>query len=230
MTFDGANVVDKVQVTRDSCDHEDPVYSPDGAYIAYVGNCGTNSRGKKNVWDLYAMRADGREDEQLTDGQADVETPAWHGDSVYFSADVAGNFDIWRVTLKGALAGHGNKPAYVAPLIVAKPAAMAAGQDWIGSYVCTQGRTNVVLHVSNVASDMVDAVFEFTAPSCSSVTGSFRVRGKLQPSGDLDLDPGDWVQRPRGYAAVGMHGNVANNTYAGTIKGLGCTTFNLTRR
>ncbi|HEY1958292.1 MAG TPA: hypothetical protein VGH28_21900 [Polyangiaceae bacterium] len=123
MTFDGSKMVDKVQLTDEACNHEDPVYSPDGAYLAYVGNCGTNARGKKNVWDLWAMTADGKNDEQLTDGQADCETPAWHGDSIYFSSDVAGNYDIWRVRLTGPLAGHGGKPPSVTELVYAPPTA-----------------------------------------------------------------------------------------------------------
>src|SRR4029079_9097532 len=80
MILDGMTMVTTTQLTTDTCDHEDPVYSPDGQYIAYVGNCGGNTRGKKNIWDLYAMRADGTQNEQLTDGKADVETPAWSGD------------------------------------------------------------------------------------------------------------------------------------------------------
>jgi uncharacterized Zn finger protein (UPF0148 family) len=229
MTFDGTKMVDKVQITNDSCDHEDPVYSPDGTYIAYVGNCGTNSRGKKNVWDLYAMKADGKENEQLTDGQADVETPAWHGDYVYFSADVAGNYDIWRVSVRGPLAGHGHKPDHVAKLAPPKPVAMATGQDWIGTYTCRQGLTNAVLHVSNVSNGNVDAVFEFTVPR-TRVMGSFRSHGTIGTDGTLDLEPGDWVTRPRGYSAVGMQGTVHDNQYTGTMKRSGCTTFWLTRR
>jgi len=230
MTFDGAKVVDKVQLTKDSCDHEDPVYSPDGTYIAYVGNCGRNSRGKKNVWDLYAMKADGTSDQQLTDGQADVETPAWHGDSIYFSANVAGNYDIWRVTVKGSLAGHGTKPAYVAPLVTAPPAPMASGQDWIGTYTCAQGITNAVLHVSNVAPNGdVDAVFEFNVPR-RSINGSFRSHGTIASNGALQLTPGDWVTRPRGYVTVGLNGTVHDNQFTGNVAGPSCTSFWLTRR
>ncbi len=125
MVFDGTKMVSTTQITNDSCDHEDPVYSPDGAYIAYVGNCGRQTRGKKNVWDLYVMQGDGTSMQQVTDGQADVETPAWSGDYVYFSADVAGNYDIWRVRMTGPLAGHGVKPAFVAP-IIALPATSAS--------------------------------------------------------------------------------------------------------
>ncbi len=116
MTIDGTTLVTTVQLTNDSCDHEDPVFSPDGAYLAYVSNCGRQTRGKKNVWDLDVVKADGTSNEQITDGIADVETPAWSGDYIYFSADVAGNYDIWRVQLTGPLAGHGTRPTYVAPI------------------------------------------------------------------------------------------------------------------
>lgn len=129
LTYDGSKRVDKVQLTDDKCDHEDPAYSPDATRLAYVGNCGTRSRGKKNVWDLYVMDADvaatARNDEQLTDGQADVETPQWDGDYVYFSADVAGNYDIWRVRLTGPLAGHGHEPESVTQLVLTAPTASA---------------------------------------------------------------------------------------------------------
>ncbi len=116
MVFDGTKLITTQQITNDTCDHEDPVYSPDGEYIAYVGNCGGNTRGKKNVWDLYAVKSDGTLNEQLTDGKADVETPAWSADYLYFSANVAGNYDIWRVKLGGPLAGHNKAPAQVMPL------------------------------------------------------------------------------------------------------------------
>jgi TolB protein len=118
---DTGKLVSTTQVTNEACDHETPVYSPDGTYIAYVGNCNGNKRGKKDLWDLYAMRTGGTSNEQLTDGKADVETPAWSGDYVYFSADVAGNYDIWRVRLVGPLAGHGTKPAVVASITLAPP-------------------------------------------------------------------------------------------------------------
>jgi len=230
-TFDGAQSVDATQLTKDSCDHEDPVYSPDGVYLAYVGNCGRNSRGKKNVWDLYAMKSDGSGDEQLTDGQADVETPAWHGDFLYFSADVAGNYDIWRVKATGPLAGHGDKPAYVAPIVTTpQTVAMAAGQDWAGTYTCAQGLTNAVFHVSSVSPQgLVDGVFDFKFPR-TRTHGAFHARGALSPTGALDLEPGDWVTRPRGYNAVGLNGTVHDNQYTGSLNSSHCTTFWLTRR
>jgi len=126
MTLDASNkLVTTQQLTNEPCDHEDPVYSPDGAYLAYVGNCGSNARGKKNVWNLYAMQSDGTQNEQLTDGLADVETPTWSADFVYFSANVAGNYDIWRVRLAGPLAGHNKRPALGA-LAAPAPSASSA--------------------------------------------------------------------------------------------------------
>ena len=116
MTVDGVQLVTTQQLTNEPCDHEDPVFSPDGEYVTYVGNCGSNARNSKTVWNLYAMKSDGTQNEQLTDGKADVETPTWSGDYVYFSANVAGNYDIWRVRVGGPLAGHNKRPTYVAPI------------------------------------------------------------------------------------------------------------------
>jgi uncharacterized Zn finger protein (UPF0148 family) len=93
-------------ITSGYCDHEDPVWSADGAYIAYLANCG-HAHSHSGIWNLYVMRPDGSDVQQLTTGTTYLETPAWSGDYIYFSANVAGNFDLWRLTLGGTLAGHG---------------------------------------------------------------------------------------------------------------------------
>jgi TolB protein len=95
-------------LTSGSCHHEDATWSGDGAFIGYIANCG--HRGSSSpIWNLFVMRADGSGVQQLTDGTADMEQPVWGGDFVYFSVNVAGNFDIWRVRLGGPLAGHARR-------------------------------------------------------------------------------------------------------------------------
>ena len=232
MVLDGTTMVTTTQLTTDTCDHEDPVYSPDGQYIAYVGNCGGNTRGKKNIWDLYVMRADGTQNEQLTDGKADVETPAWSGDYVYFSADVAGNYDIWRVHLTGPLAGHGSRATFVAPIVQQVPAWMLPKQDWSGAYNCAQGPTTAVFHVTSISNDVVDGTFDFKyAGNGNTVMGQYKLHGKMTASGDVDLDPGDWIVRPKNYAAVGLHGTITDNKlFTGTMKSSSCSTFSLLRK
>ncbi len=98
------------QLTGDACNHEDPVWSPDGALLLYLADCGHASKSAK-IWNVYVMHRDGKTAEQLTDGDTYVETPAWVGDQIYLSANVAGNFDIWRLHLTGDLAGHGRRVA-----------------------------------------------------------------------------------------------------------------------
>lgn len=232
MILDGTTMVTTSQLTNDTCDHEDPVYSPDGQYIAYVGNCGGNTRGKKNIWDLYVMRADGTQNEQLTDGKADVETPAWSGDHIYFSADIAGNYDIWRVRLTGTLAGHGTRATFVAPIVQQIPAWMLPKQDWAGSYNCSQGPTSAVLHISSVSNDSVDGTFDFKyAGNGNTVAGQFKVHGKMTATGDVDFDAGDWIVRPKGWNAVGFKGTISDNKlYTGTMKSPNCTTFSFLRK
>ncbi len=229
MIYDGTAMVTTYQLTTDTCDHEDPIFSPDGQYIAYVGNCGGNTRGKKNIWDLYVMKADGTQNEQLTDGKADVETPAWSGDDIYFSADVANNYDIWRVRLVNHLAGHGTRPAFVAPIASQQiPTWMLAKQDWSGAYNCAQGPTAATLHVTNVSNDVIDGILDFKT---RTVAGQYKVHGKMTATGDVDLDPGDWVTRPTGYVAVGFKGAVTDNrVFSGTMKNPSCTTFSLIKK
>lgn len=98
-------------ITSGSCDHEDPVWSADGAYMAYLANC-RHVHSHPSVWNLYVMRADGSDVQQLTSGTTYLETPAWSGDYIYFSANVAGNFDLWRLSLGGTLAGHGSRRGF----------------------------------------------------------------------------------------------------------------------
>ena len=232
MLYDGNVMVTTWQLTNDTCDHEDPIFSPDGEYLAYVGNCGGNTRGKKNIWDLYVMKADGSQNEQITDGKADVETPAWSGDHLYFSADVAGNYDIWRVRLTGPLAGHGTRPAYVAPIVTQVPTWMLANQDWSGQYNCAQGPSGATLHVTSVSNDVIDGTFDFKfAGNGSIVSGRYKVHGKMTASGGVDLDPGDWITRPKNVVAVGLHGSISDNKiFSGTIKSASCTTFSLVKK
>ncbi len=225
MVYDGLSVVSTVPITTDTCDHEDPVYSPDGAYIAYVGNCGGTTRGKKNVWDLYIMKGDGTANEQITDGLADVETPAWSGDYVYFAADVAGNYDIWRAQVTGPLAGHGVRPTYVAPLVPATP----KEEQWVGTYTCSQGLTDAVLHITRNADSTINGVFQFTFTP-KSITGSFKFRGTIDPSGNVQIVPGLWINQPSGWSARGLHGVMQGSTFTGTIDSPTCGTFSFVRR
>ncbi len=105
----GADGSDATRVlSMGSCNHEEPTWSADGAYIAFIADCGHTQSSK--VWNLFVMRADGSQLQQLTDGSSDMEMPTWAGNYIYFSTNVAGNFDVWRITLGGTLYGHVARP------------------------------------------------------------------------------------------------------------------------
>lgn len=95
-------------ITAGACDHNEPTWSPDGAYIGFVANCGHTLDSK--IWNLFVIRKDGSGLQQLTDGTSDMDMPTWAGNYIYFSSNVAGNFDVWRLTLGGRLYGHGVRP------------------------------------------------------------------------------------------------------------------------
>ncbi len=70
-------------------DAREPVWSPDGATIAYQGYAAGN-------WDLYALPADGGIPRALTSGPFDDREPTFApGGALLFSSDRAGNYDIW---------------------------------------------------------------------------------------------------------------------------------------
>jgi hypothetical protein len=105
-----------------------------------------------------------------------------------------------------------------------------AGQAWRGTYTCTQGRTDLVLRITGVSGDRVEAVFEF---DYRGTTGSFVLSGNYDRSTRrLALRPGRWIRQPRGWMPVGMAGSVdaSGRVYAGRITGAdGCSTFRVTR-
>jgi WD40 repeat protein len=90
---------------RDTCKQTDPAWSPDGKYLLFTERCG----GYDGVYRLCAAKLDGTGFEVLTSGDANVRTPTWSRDDVYFSAQTGKNYEIWRMHLTGPLAGHGRR-------------------------------------------------------------------------------------------------------------------------
>ena len=106
---------------------------------------------------------------------------------------------------------------------------------WSGEYTCNQGLTGVTLTITRGEPDDVQALFHFyEAPSNRGVPdGCFEMAGRFDPaSGELRLEGGRWLLRPRGYIVVDFIGRLeaASGRFDGRVEGYNCTTFRLTRR
>ena len=79
-----------------------PRWSPDGRRLAF------DSRDKVKGWNVWVMEANGGPARQLTHGPADNIIPSWSadGESIYFSSQRSGRFEIWRMPSDGGTAGQ----------------------------------------------------------------------------------------------------------------------------
>lgn len=75
--------------------NSDPVWSPDGTRIAFVG--------RDPRFDLFVVNADGSGMTRLTQDQGDNEDPSWSPDGRYliFSSTRTGKSDLWITTADG---------------------------------------------------------------------------------------------------------------------------------
>lgn len=110
-------------------------------------------------------------------------------------------------------------------------ASRAAG-TWSGSYLCRQGRTSLTLTITGAGEDL-EAVFDFGAHATNPDVpdGRFRMSGELDCEGKLSLEPERWVQRPDGYVAVGLAGELEEDgeLLRGRVVGAGCSGFEVQR-
>ena len=108
--------------------------------------------------------------------------------------------------------------------VAAGPGYINTGEDWIGQYRCAQGATDLDLHIDAVSGNQVDATFIF-AHGPSGAAGSFKMRGTIDPNGNVALAPGPWIARPPSYESVGMSGSVHGTTFRGRIDNPSCGVF-----
>jgi hypothetical protein len=108
------------------------------------------------------------------------------------------------------------------------PGPFAAGQQWVGTYRCAQGETDLVLRILHVDGARVDAVFDFEHVG-SGAAGSYEVHGTVDPeTHEVSLAPGAWRRRPRGYESVGMVGRASGERFEGRMDNAACGTFSVT--
>ena len=104
---------------------------------------------------------------------------------------------------------------------------MRAGQRWVGSYLCAQGRTQLVLRIVDVSDLRVEAIFDFVH-AASGAAGAFRMHGSYDPATrGLLLQPGAWIRRPPNYTSVPIEGRISDDatTYAGRMLHPACGGF-----
>lgn len=121
-------------------------------------------------------------------------------------------------------------PAVNAPETNTNP--FQSGRRWEGHYFCGQGKTNLVLEITDVSGNNVEAIFHFNH-SPSRAKGSFVLKGKYDPSNNgIAFAPHNWIERPSGYSTVGMKGNILENPkrYEGNIIYPNCGSFSLTMK
>jgi uncharacterized Zn finger protein (UPF0148 family) len=107
-----------------------------------------------------------------------------------------------------------------------------SGRSWEGYYICGQGKTNLVLEITDVSGNNIEAIFHFNH-SPSRAKGSFVLKGGYDPSNNgIAFTPHNWIERPSGYSTVGMKGNILENPkrYEGNIIHPNCGSFSLTMK
>ncbi len=98
--------------TRPGLNSSFPAWSPDGERIAFTSNGEFNGR---FYFDIYVMNADGSDQTNLTNSQADDMLPVWSPDGtrIAFASDRDRNFDIYVMNADGSgLTRLTNHPAY----------------------------------------------------------------------------------------------------------------------
>lgn len=96
MPLDGGDAPQR-WLTRGSANDRQPVYSPDGEWIAF-------SSERAGTLDLWVVSRTTGELRQLTDSPGEDWDPAWMADgrSLLFSSNRSGHFEIWRVAADGS--------------------------------------------------------------------------------------------------------------------------------
>lgn len=123
-------------------------------------------------------------------------------------------------------------------VLVAGPAvadATAIAGEWVGAYVCPQGRTGVTLTfvAKGGGSPSFTGTFAFYAlPENPGVpSGSFAIAGTLDPGDEYFWVSGQrWIQQPDFYEMASFSGTIAGDILTGTIDDDGCTAIKAVRQ
>jgi hypothetical protein len=104
-----------------------------------------------------------------------------------------------------------------------------------GTYVCAQGLTAMTLSIRGIGNTTQTGIMTF-APTAESrfrfAPGVYTVQGTFDPqSGELALQPVQWVQQPPGFIFLPMEGSSTDggDTFTGRMVGGGCGAFRIFR-
>ena len=103
---------------------------------------------------------------------------------------------------------------------------------WTGTYDCNQGLTGVQLTITGATGGALKATVDFYPVESNPgvAKGSYELVGSYSKAQGLVLNPDYWISEPAGYEMVGLsapspHANLMN----GSVQGLNCSTFSVTR-
>jgi hypothetical protein len=114
----------------------------------------------------------------------------------------------------------------------APPVPFAAGDVWIGTYVCPQGLTDLAVTVDSVDGNTIHARFDFDWVK-GGASGSFVLDGTYDPTTrEATFTAGPWISQPSSsWSTVGLDGYVdlSGQELAGNVTHDGCGAFSVRR-
>ncbi len=128
-------------------------------------------------------------------------------------------------------AGSGRKPMQLTRTGKPKYENFSPLGSWSGSYTCSQGTTGATFEMKSLTGDHFEGVFRFypTAKNPYVSKGSYAVFGEYdKDSQRILLNPGEWIDRPKGYQTTIMIGSFdpIKETFSAFFQGImGCTSY-----
>lgn len=181
MEADGTN---RIQITNNLARESDPIWSPDGEYIAFVSEADGDS-------EIYVMRADGTDVRQLTHNNNDDYDPAWSpdGTQLVFIRWESGGSELYVMNNDGSL----ERPLTSDNHLKEFPIWLPSGDAII--YTRTAGQSALVhLTFDSLEQRLLGSVGQYPPRPDVSPDGRYLVTSELYNVMILDLETKKWVR------------------------------------